>query len=237
MPPAPDGGRKRTGLVIGAVAVVAAIAAGAYFVIGGGGGAGGIADDGAHKLTTPETVLTEYKRVSDDGAGASDDSAAELEKSGVKDGKSVIGFYSTADLSGYDPADPSTAPDPSEAATARSVTFAGAYGDIEDPAAALDTFFANFEKSSKEGSSSSTGARSELVGEAEEVDLDGAAMKCQAAKGTDLATKQEKTDWFCAWADYSTIAMVSPGDATKGVTKDVAADITAKVREEVRVAK
>lgn len=60
-------------------------------------------------------------------------------------------------------------------------------------------------------------------------------MKCQAAKGTDSVSKQEKTDWFCAWADYSTIAMVSPGDATKGITKDVAIDITTKLRDEVRV--
>ena len=83
--------------------------------------------------------------------------------------------------------------------------------------------------------SSSTASDAKLVGEPEEVDLDGAVMKCQAAKGTNKATKQEKTDWFCAWADYSTIAMVSPGDVTKGITKDVAIDITTKLRNEVRV--
>jgi hypothetical protein len=41
-------------------------------------------------------------------------------------------------------------------------------------------------------------------------------MKRQTAKGSDRATKQEKTNWFCAWADYGIIAMVSPGDITEG---------------------
>ncbi|CAM5487689.1 putative protein OS=Streptomyces tendae OX=1932 GN=GUR47_09360 PE=4 SV=1 [Streptomyces tendae] len=60
-------------------------------------------------------------------------------------------------------------------------------------------------------------------------------MKCQGVEGTNPVTKKEKTDWICAWADYSTIALISPGDATKGVTKDVAADITTKLRKEIRV--
>ncbi|MBK3629420.1 hypothetical protein JHN59_32315 [Streptomyces sp. MBT49] len=99
---------------------------------------------------------------------------------------------------------------------------------------ALDAFFVNFNKSSKE-SSSSNGAKTELVGEPEEADLDGAVMKCQAAKGTDTVSKKEKTDWFCVWADYSTIAMVSPGDTTQGISKDVAIDLTKKLRDQVRV--
>ncbi len=67
-PPAPGGGKKKTGLIIGAVAVVAAIGVGAYFVFGGGGSGGGsdIADDGPHKLTTPATVLGEYKKAESD---------------------------------------------------------------------------------------------------------------------------------------------------------------------------
>lgn len=205
-------------------------------MLGASGGAGGLKDDGAHKLTTPGTALTDYNRASADGASAGKDSAADLAKTGVQDGKSVIGVYTTADLSGYDPADPSTAPDASELATSKTITFAGAYGKIADPQKTLDLFFANFKKSSEQSSSGSGGAeKGELVGEPETADLDGAVMKCQAAKGKNAVTKQEKTDWFCAWADYSTIAMVSPGDATKGVTKDVAIDITTKLREQIRV--
>ncbi|MEV7000575.1 hypothetical protein AB0N62_23215 [Streptomyces sp. NPDC093982] len=236
-PPAPGGGKK-AGLIIGAVAVVVAIGVGAYFVLGGssGGGAGGLEDDGAHKLATPEKLLSEYTRASKAGqeVDGANSTAEDLEKSGVKDGESVVGIYSTADLSGYDPKDPSTTPDLSELATAKGITYFGAYGEISDPEAALDKFFTDFKKSSQDSSASA--GKTELIGEAEAVDLDGAVMKCQAAKGQDLMTKKQKTDWFCAWADYSTIAMVSPGDATQGVSKDVAVDITTKVRQQIRIA-
>lgn len=241
-PPAPGGGGKKAGLIIGAVAVVVAIGVGAYFVLGGSsGGAGGLEDDGAHKLATPEKLLSEYNRASKAGqdVGGANDTAEDMEKSGVKNGQSVVGLYSTADLSGYDPNDPSsTAPDLSELATAKGITYFGAYGEIADPEAALEKFFTDFKKGAEEdsGSNSSGAGKTELVGEPEAVDLDGAVMKCQAAKGQDLRTKQEKTDWFCAWADYSTIAMVSPGDATKGISKDVAVDITTKVRQQIRIA-
>jgi hypothetical protein len=231
-PPAPGGGKK-TGLIVGAVAVVAAIGVGAYVVLSGSGGGSDVADDGPHKLATPQTVLGEYKRFSEDGATAGDDSAVQLKQSGVENGTTVIGGYSTADFDSYDPSDPASGSGASQFANARTITYAGAYGEVADPAAALDKFFADMKKSSEENSSS--GARAELIGEPEAVDLDGALMKCQAAKGQNLLTKKEKTDWFCAWADHSTIAMVSPGDAAKDVTKDVAADITAKIRAEVRV--
>ncbi|CAL9315978.1 hypothetical protein [Streptomyces sp. SudanB52_2052] len=230
-PPAPGGGKKKTGIIIGAVAVVAAIGVGAYFVIGGGGGAGALEDDGPHKLATPAKVLSEYNRVTKDGASAGDDSTKELEKSGVKNGKSVLGSYSSVDPTKYDPSDPSSA---ATLATAKSVQFFGVYGEVADPEAALDTFFANFKKSAEEDSSSS-GGKTELIGEPEEADLDGAVMKCQALKGQNLMTKKEQTNWFCAWADYSTIAVVSSGDATKDTTKDAAVDITTKLRPEIRV--
>ncbi|MFE0255326.1 hypothetical protein [Streptomyces sp. NPDC059010] len=237
-PPAPGGGGKKAGIIIGSVAVVAAIAVGAYFVLGSGsGGAGNLEDDGAHKLAAPEKVLSEYKRIGDgnEAAGA-DDSASELEKSGVKNAKSVVVAYSTADLSGYDTSDPSSAPDLTELATAKSISYAGAYGEISDPEKALDAFFANFKKGAEEGSSSGSGAgKTELVGEPEAVDIDGAVMKCQAAKGQNLMTKKEQTNWFCAWADYSTLALVSPGDAAGEVSKDTAVDLTTKLRAEIRV--
>lgn len=188
---------------------------GAFFAIGGarGGGSGGIEDDGAHKLTTPETVLSEYKLFTKDSEGSGTDTAEDLAKSGVKNGTAVSGIYSTADLSDYDPSDPSTAPDPSEIATAKGITYIGAYGEIADPEKSLDEFFALIKKESQDNSSASgstAAPKTEMVGEPEAVEIDGAVMKCQAAKGTNLATQKAKTDWFCAWADYSTMAMVSP---------------------------
>lgn len=240
-PPAPGGGGKKTGLIIGAVAVVAAIGVGAYFALGGsrGGAGGSLEDDGAHKLATPQKLLSDYTRMGDEGGGSSGgDATSELEKSGVKNGTDVTGIYSTADLSSYDPSDPNSAtPDLGELAKAKSIFYAGAYGEIADPEKALDAFFASFKKEAEEESSSgsSSAPKTELIGEPESADLDGAVMKCQSTKAQDLMTKQERTNWFCAWADYSTIALVSPSDATASVSKDVAIDITTKVRAEVRV--
>lgn len=148
----------------------------------------------------------------------------------------MTGFYSTADLSDYDPSDPSTAPDPSEMAKAKGITFIGAYGKISDPEATIDKLFAEFKaESEKSSSSSSETGGGKVVGEPESVELDGAVMKCQGVEGKIQGTEKKKTDWICAWADYSTLSLVSPGDATQGVTKDVAVDITTKLRKEIRV--
>ncbi|WP_030044851.1 hypothetical protein, partial [Streptomyces resistomycificus] len=231
-PPA-GGGKKKTGIIIGAVAVVAAIAVGAYFVIGGGGG--GLADDGAHQLDTPASLL-EYKRVGKGAESSDSDTTKYLEQSGMKNGKAVVGQYSTADFSGYDPSDPSTLPPQSELLTARGVTIVGGYGEIKDPAKALDTYFAAITKEIADKSSSSSSGGAEMIGQPEEVDIDGALMKCQSAKSTNSLTKKESTDWFCVWSDYSTIAMVSPGDNTKSITKDAAVDLTKKIRADIRVA-
>ncbi|MEU8650158.1 hypothetical protein [Streptomyces sp. NPDC048737] len=237
-PPAPGGGKKKLGLIIGAVAAVAVVGVGAALVLGGNSGSGGLEDDGAHKLTTPATVLDEYKRVGDGNQVSDSDNAKDMEKSGVKGGTAVLGQWSTADLSNYDPEDPSTLPSQSELLTAKGMTMVGGYGEIADPQATLDKFFASIQKQVKDSSTSDTGTmqNAELVGEPEEVEIDGAVAKCQSTKSTNALTKKESTDWFCAWADYSTVAMVSPGDNTgTGVNKATAVDLTAKLRGQIRV--
>ncbi|USQ88331.1 hypothetical protein NFX46_34030 [Streptomyces phaeoluteigriseus] len=238
-PPAPGGGKKKAALIIGAVAVVAAIGVGAAFVLGGSsGGAGGLEDDGAHTLTTPKTVIVEYQRVGEGNQVSGSDTAKDMEKSGVKGGTAVVGQWSTADFSNYDPEDPSSLPSQSELLTAKGMTMVGGYGKIADPQDTLDKFFASIQKQVKDSSTSDTGTmqNAELVGEPEEVEIDGAVAKCQSTKSTNALTKKESTDWFCAWADYSTVAMVSPGDNNgTGVGKDTAVDLTTKLREEVRV--
>ena len=74
-----------------------------------------------------------------------------------------------------------------------------------------------------------------LIGQPEAADLDGAVMKCQSVKSTNDLTKRESTDWFCVWADYSTIALVDPGDNTGDVSKATTVDLAKKLRKEVRV--
>ncbi|WP_240138659.1 hypothetical protein [Streptomyces sp. MUM 178J] len=230
-PPAP---KRRTGLIVAsAVVALAVIGGAAYYFMSGGGGSSSVSDDGPHKLATPEKVLGgEYKRITDDGAGANDGSAAnDMAKNGIQDGTSVIGAYSTVDLAGFDPSDPSSAP--ADLATSKGITFLGAYGKIADPGKALDAFFAGLSKDAAAGKNGS-----KLVGEPVAVSPDGfdnGLMKCQAAQGKDQITGNDKTDWFCAWADYSTIAMVSPGDRTKDVDKDTAVKVTVGLRKEIRV--
>ncbi|MFJ6011554.1 hypothetical protein [Streptomyces sp. NPDC092952] len=229
MPPAQP--KKKTGLVVGGVIVaLAVIGGGIYFLTGGGGG--GLSDDGPHTLTTPATVLGDYKRLSKDAASQeqSDDDTKELTQTGIQDPKTAAGLYSTADITKFDPNKPN---DPNML-TAKMITLAGAYGKISDPAKTLDAFFASMQKNaagSKNG---------KLVGSPEEVSpagFDNGIMKCQGTEGTDSKTQKPKNDWFCAWADYSTLAMVSPGDMTRSVDRDTAAKIAADLRKEIRVKK
>ncbi|MGQ5226311.1 hypothetical protein [Streptomyces sp. yara] len=184
---------------------------GAYFVIGRGGSTRGLKHEGAHMLTTPATVLSKYTRVGKGTEDSSADKIGDLVNSGIKVGKSVGASYLTTD-----PQDPTMLPDQAELLTAKGVTFFGAYSKAADSEAALDEIFATLKK---EAAKSNKEPMSELVGEPESVDIDGAVMKCQAGKGTNNLTKKQPTNWFCAWADYSTIAVVSPGDNTKAITK------------------
>ncbi|MEU0915712.1 hypothetical protein [Streptomyces althioticus] len=247
MPPQPPasggGGGKVAAIVVGAVAVVTAIGVGAYLLIGGDGGstASGLTDDGPHKLTVPKTVLGEYQRFGDGSEESGSKTAKDMEKSGVRNGTAILGQWSTADFGNYDPADPSTAgdfPDQSELLTAKGITMVGGYGEIADPQKTLDKFFSNIQEQVEESAEQNTGGmeNAELVGEPEVVEIAGTVAKCQSTKSTNALTKKESTDWFCAWADRSTVGMVSPGDnAGTGVGKDTAVDLTTKLREQIRV--
>ncbi|MFF0212511.1 hypothetical protein [Streptomyces althioticus] len=248
MPPQPPasgggGGGKVAAIVVGAVAVVTAIGVGAYLLLGGDSGstAAGLTDDGPHKLTVPKTVLGEYQRFGDGSEESGAENAKDMERSGVKNGTAILGQWSTADFGNYDPADPSTAgdfPDQSELLTAKGITMVGGYGEISDPQKTLDTFFSNIQDKVEKSAGQNTGGmdNAELVGEPEEVEIAGTVAKCQSTKSTNARTKKESTDWFCAWADHSTVGMVSPGDnAGTGVGKDTAVDLTTKLREQIRV--
>lgn len=233
--PGGGGGGRKAAVIVGAVAVAAAIGVGTYLVIGDGG-SGGLRDDGPHRLSAPQTLLGEYTRVGEGDKDLSSGAAEELAKGGVRNGKSLAASYSTADFGDFDPLDPSTVPDRSELLTAKGVSFTGAYGEVADPEATLDKLFDSLKKEAdKHKQSGSNGLMSELLGEPESVPIDGAVMKCQAAKGRNNLTHKESTNWFCAWADYSTFALVSPGDNTKDISKSAASEITTQVRDEIRV--
>ncbi|EPH41705.1 hypothetical protein STRAU_5242 [Streptomyces aurantiacus JA 4570] len=236
-PPGGGGGGKKTGLIIGAVAVVAAIGVGAYFVLGGSdGGSGSVKDDGPHKLTTPETVLTDYKKKpgSADGGNMSSEQIENAEKFGVKDPKDVEAQY----MSGSQ----------ENPLGQKILQLNGVYGDIENPESVVDKMFSEAEKKSKENNPG--GQKVTVIGSPKSYNpsgLDGAMMKCQEMKyamgssssGTSQGPK-EMSMATCIWGDKSTIGVVvsaDVADAMSGKSADLsaAAEKTAKFRKEVRV--
>ncbi|MER5968026.1 hypothetical protein [Streptomyces sp. NPDC002057] len=225
-PPAPK--KSKAGWIIGAVAVVAALGVGAYFVFGGGGGAS-VADDGPHKLITPETVLTEYKKMPDKGGTSGDDSLAEAEKNGVKNAKKVSASYQVENK-----ANP---------LASKLISFSGLYGEIEDPEKVVDLIFASAKtKAEKDAAKPDAPQLQGSPQEYKPAELDGAVLKCQQAKGK--ADSTSGTPAFsvtmCVWADHSTVGFVVPIDMATALTGSTgsaedAAAITAKLRKEVRV--
>ncbi|WP_353942551.1 hypothetical protein ABII15_13475 [Streptomyces sp. HUAS MG91] len=232
-PPAGGGGGKKAGLIIGAVAVVAAIGVGAYFVIGGGGsGSASVSDDGAHKLTTPATVLSEYQKTeSSSSGGLTSSDMADAEKAGLKNGKPVSAGYQVKDSS--------------NPLGGKVLQFQGAYGEIDDPSQFVSGMFDKGASEIAKGSSTASGKAS-LVGSPTDYSTDDVTLKCQELKfensgstGSSTAPKEMHMP-LCIWADHSTMAMVTSADIADMMTGKApdlkaAADLTAKLRSEVRV--
>ncbi|MFJ5294017.1 MULTISPECIES: hypothetical protein [unclassified Streptomyces] len=229
VPPPPQAPKKKTGLIVGAVIVAVAVIGGGIFLLTKGGDSGSLADDGPHMLTTPAKVLGNYKRNGANRPAQDTSSAAAkgLANSGITQAKSVGAVYSTVDFS--DPANP---PNPLALAGAHSISFEGLYGKVKDPAATVDAGFAAFKKNNKD-------SKVTWVGDPQSVspdNLDGAVMKCQQGQGPNPATKKTNTQYFCMWADYSTLGIGVPTQgAGDGLSLDESAKATAGLRKAVRV--
>ncbi|WP_399925338.1 hypothetical protein [Streptomyces kanamyceticus] len=258
-PPPPGGGKKKTGLVIGAVAVVAAAAVGGYFLLAGGdddkgggknggssnvagsgGDESGVKDDGPHKLTTPETVLIDYKKDQARSSGLDSVDLDKAEAAGVKNPEDVRAQYQSGSKD--------------NPMAQKVLSFGGVYGDIEDPEGVVDHMFTNAEKEAKDGASSG-GQKVTLVGSPKAYTpsgLDGAVLKCQEMKvdlggaagtaGTTAGSSgpSEMSAATCIWGDHSTIGYVVTTDVASALSGqsadlDEAATTTAKFRGEVRV--
>ncbi|WP_347589426.1 hypothetical protein [Streptomyces sp. B6B3] len=221
-PPAPrPRGRGRGGLVVLAVVVaVALLAGGALFLLSGGGD--GPSDDGRdYTLTVPEAVqglnlspdLTD--QIGEEGE-ITDEEARQL---GVTAEGRTFGIY--AALAPLAPGD-----NPGYA------HYAGIYGTVEDPEAAVDTFFQN-------GAGRFTEERyAMLTGERTEVSpsgLDNAVMKCQTYQPHEPEPGEPAQAPICAWADYDTFAFAfvtksEDVEEPQPLTMDRAAEFAAALR-------
>ncbi|MFF3642369.1 hypothetical protein [Streptomyces sp. NPDC002564] len=239
-PPPPGGGKKKTGIIVATVAVVAAAAVGGYFLLAGGddeksgknGGSsvadGGIKDDGPHKLTTPQRILSEYEKGDDPSSGFNSSDMAAAEKAGVKNPEDVDASYKSGDES--------------NPLGQKAIQFMGVYGEIDDPGKVVDGMFAKVkEDSRKEGAQ--TG---ELVGSPKDFSTGEAVLKCQESvikndgpsSGAASGPKEIHMP-VCIWGDHSTLAVVVPVEVADAVAGKIsladASATTLKVRKEVRV--
>ncbi|MEV7199024.1 hypothetical protein [Streptomyces griseoluteus] len=220
---------RRNGLIIGAVAVVAAVAVGVYLLAAGGSGGGEVADDGPHKLITPSTVLSEYKKGKSDNGAMTKDDLKDAENWGVKDPKDVSAEYAAGNVD--------------NPLSKKVIEFGGVYGKIADPEKTVDGLFAYM----KDQSSKDAEHKYKLIGEPKRYEpeaLGDAVLKCQQAKGDTSGSGEgvpkEMTFSFCVWGDHSTVGFVMPMDIATlaaGRSSDPAqdAELTAKFRSAVRV--
>ncbi|MFF1696047.1 hypothetical protein ACFVXC_20855 [Streptomyces sp. NPDC058257] len=231
--PPSGGGGKKAGIVIGAVVAIVAVGAGVWWFTAGKDG-GSVADDGkTYKLTAPASIIGgEYKQDNSGagGGGMSSSDLKDLEKQGVGSPKDAHGAYNSG-----------------SGASMKSLNFSGVYGEIDDPEKVVDAMFAEMKKKSTDEPGSV-----KLIGSPEEFTPDGfdnGVMKCQKAEfRLGAPDKAEQEDDIpntfqtpmCVWGDHSTVASVGHSDASavasgKDISLDTAADLTAKLRADVRV--
>lgn len=215
VPPLPP--KKNTGKIVTIVAAAVVLIGGGIAIAatsggGGGGGGGSVVDSVKYKLTTPQTVATEYQKSdSDSDAEASDSDLSSIP--GLSDPHTVSAGYATSDAT-------------------KQLIFSGVYGTIGDPEAAVDSMFATVQK----GSSTST-----AIGSPQSVSpagLDGAVMKCQLYQDTDGGTDAKFP--ICIWGDSSTLGVVADADTASLLTGHSpslsdAGTLTAEVRTDTRV--
>jgi hypothetical protein len=231
-PPAPQqsGGGKRTGIIIGAVVALVAIGAGVFFVTKSddNGGSGAIKNDGKqYKLVTPPTVAGSYTKSKDGGSGDGfdNDDVTLLKSLGVTNPQRVTAGYTNGSR-----------------LTGKLLEFSGVYGKVADPQKVVDGMFADLKKKADKDSGSGSG-KTELVGSPQTVHpagMDDATMKCQNTKYSQGS--KSFTTPICLWADYSTVGYTLPIDmktatlgSGSGMSINDAAELTAKVRHDVRV--
>lgn len=226
-PPPPAPKKSKTGLIVGAVALVAALGVGAYFVLGGGGaGNSDVADDTKGYKIAPAQTVGEYAKEGTEKTGdLTDKQKASAAAMGINNPHAVQASYKAGDSK-----------DPLKG---KSMSLNGMWGDIADPEKALDTAFANYEKDQ-------TGEADDVkvtpVGSPESktpAGFEGALMKCQYLKLESTSTETSPGPKSfqvptCIWSDYSTLGVVNVIDLStmmtggQGLTLDQVAEVAAQ---------
>ncbi|MFF4805548.1 hypothetical protein ACFY1U_45410 [Streptomyces sp. NPDC001351] len=181
-------------------------------VIGGSGSGSDIEDDGPHKVTTPATLLSEYKKVQSDVFDKKN--KQQVAKYGVKNAHGVNASYEARDVD--------------HPGTLRTLQLSGAYGEKSDTADdGIDLV-----------GSPKAYTPSELDGavlKCQENRIKGGSVAADSSgKSKDASVP------VCVWGDNSTLGVVmhvETARATLGmpVNMEYAAEQTARLRKEVRV--
>ncbi|MFJ1994494.1 hypothetical protein [Streptomyces asiaticus] len=214
-PPGPaaggNGKGRKVGLAVGAVVVVAALGAGAFALFGGGSG-------GPYKLTTPETVASDYER---QGSGTDD---SDLSAAGRKDLQQVPVVK-----------DPHLVAADYQTSGKEMLKFTGVWGEVTDPERGADLALAVIVKTLQDnGTAQAKGSPQTFSPDG----FDGDVLKCQSMKFTSDQGSMEAP--ACVWGDKDTLGvtvMADPAAAVLGggMSLEDAAGITAKVRKDARV--
>ncbi|MFJ1894922.1 MULTISPECIES: hypothetical protein [unclassified Streptomyces] len=222
--------KKKTGLIIGGVIVALAVIGGGVYFLTSGGGAGNsdVADSTKGYKLTPAASVDDYKKndaASSDEMTSKDKSDAEA--LGIKNVHQAQAQYASGDAE-------------KNPLMSKMLMVYGNWGDVADPAKALDGMFAQ----AKKGMSENDEAKTSLVGSPESVTpsgFKGALMKCQNMKvandkadGTAAGGPKEMVMPVCIWADYSTVGAVIGFDVggamtNKPMSQDEVAGLTAKL--------
>ena len=225
--------KKKTGLIVGAAVVALAVVAGGvyFFTSGGGSGNGDVADATKGYKLTPAASVDDYKK---DTSGSSAKTGpvtgkdkAEAEAMGIKNPQQAGAKYLSGDVN-------------KNPLTAKMLILTGMWGEIDDPAKALDNAFASAERwVAKENNSEVSLVDSPKA--VEPAGFKGALMKCQSLK---TVNKEADGIWqkgpkefltpVCIWSDYSTVGVVVGVDigaalTNKSMSQDEVAALAAKL--------
>ncbi|WP_353940278.1 hypothetical protein ABII15_00885 [Streptomyces sp. HUAS MG91] len=240
-PPHRGGAGKTWGIIAGVAVALAAIGGTVFWYIG----SKGLKDDGPHRLTAPSTTTFatyfRYGDASDTRGTLGTADTQELEEIGVKNPEPIAASYYEEYLGNLDASDPDELQDKLRSAKNHArFTVTGAYGDIADPKSALVSYFAKTSDRLAVASQKGTSHIVTLLGVAEDAEadsLDGAVMMCAELDVDNYETSEDIKTTVCGWADYSTIALVTPYNGILGLSTGEAAELTGKVRGDLRVAR